>query len=270
LCYLIVMANKTQLRSCRLLRLGAMLAGAGACACVNAWAQRVPPATDPKAVVAETQQPSRKQGVVRIGATLWKCSDRLCIAASKKISAKVDICQSLAELVGPLARFGRVEHPMPSYDLALCNVRAQIKLARIAQEKEVSKADKLRRGGAKPLSALPPPTTPPVSSSALSSPSNPVPMDRDASIPPPIVVPPIVEATTLPPSTRPPGFAIRVSLLSVLGRGTVQQVPLGNPAGQRARIEVDSLGVVGHGRLQEVGTGTYLTVTVDKLEVIGK
>ena len=176
----------------------------------------------------------------------------------------------MAELVGPLARFGRVERPIPSYDLALCNVRAQIKLARIAHEKDVSKGEKLRRGGAKPLAAMPSPTITALPSSAQSSSSKPTPVERDATIPPPIVVPPIVEATIPPLEYRPPGFAIRVSQLSVLGKGSAQQLPSGKSTQERPRIEVGTLGVLGHGRLQELETGTYLTVTVDKLEVIGK
>ncbi len=230
-------------------------------ACASGWAQGTPAPADTSAIVAETQQNARKQGMVRIGKSLWKCSDRRCTATTKYATTNVFACQALAELVGPLARFGRVERPMPSYDLALCNVRAQIKLARLEQERERALAGRTKNGANRvrppALANSPVPSLPSASSTR-------------STVPPVVDVVPAVPVMPSP-SPSAPRFAVQVARLSILG--------VGDPTGHAAppllsklttHIKVDPLGVAGHGRLAEAVPGTHLTVEVEKLELIGR
>jgi len=266
--------------------LGALLcAGLSA----SAWAQRTPSATDPKAIVAETQQMSRKQGMVRIGGVLWKCSDKLCVATSKRASTSVNSCQALAELVGSLSRFGRVERPIASYDLALCNVRAQIKLARIEQQQAAAKARQgsrtTPRRGPKPLGPeddkapplpgyQPAPEAPANGAGGVASSAS-----RG--------VPPVVESVISPrPGTaasyKPPLYSMRVSALTLVGRGNSRAVepvapatnsdsraPAPRPVAQQT-IAVTPLTLAGLGRLVEPPAGSIFSITVEKLHVVGQ
>lgn len=215
------------------------------------WAQRAPAPDDPGAIVAETQHLSKRQGMVRIAGVTWRCSDRLCVATSKKAPTGVKTCQVLAEQIGYLTRFGRVARPIPSYDLALCNVRAQIRLAKIEQQRADAAAARLRR--------LPPKTTPvqpaappvaqlapspqrtapsvqgtapasqraaPSSQSLALSPRPVAPASQpEAAFPEPRAAfperaapPPVVEASPIAPSYRLPVFALRVAPLAVVGK----------------------------------------------------
>lgn len=385
------------------------------CGCASAWAQRLPSPDDPKAVVAETQQNAKRQGILRTGRITWKCSDKLCVATSKKVAVGVNTCQALAELVGSLSRFGRVERPIPSYDLALCNVRAQIKLAKLEQQRADAETARARRlsprtqpvedvsapaadtssSAATAVAGAPPVARPGGGSSRLSGPKPlprgtlPSPADTApalASAPSPAAArgaasarrapPPVVEASPIAPSYRPSIYAIRVTPLAVVGRGSVaaeaepapsqpapsisvgepeesssasasstgtasspmsasapeeawgavlpgassspdatspatsadgtggapgsaqsslgrdapvkanaqsipgsaqspsgpaRTAPAPRPAAASVRpVAVPGLAIVGHGRMQEPVQGTHLTVTVNKLEVIGK
>lgn len=282
----------------RITNWGLTLALSGFMVC--AWAQRTPSPDDPRAVVAETQQNSKKQGMVRVGGVTWKCSNRLCIATVRNVPVGVNTCQALAELVGSLARFGRVSRPIPSYDLALCNVRAQIKLAKIEQERadaEAARANRLPATRAAKPAPLPPPATgaakpapapQPATGIAKPVPAPPVvaaPRSLPVTPAAPLVrsdAPPVVETSPIAPSYRPPVYAIRVMQLAVVGRGALsidstppsRTMPLATageePALVRQSFDVPPLALVGHGRLREVPQGTHLTVTVDKLELVGK
>lgn len=251
-----------------------------------AIAQRTPSPDDPQAVVAETQQNARKQGMVRVGGITWKCSNKLCVATSKKVSTGVNTCQALAELVGSMARFGRVERPIPSYDLALCNVRAQIKLARIEQQRADAEAARAHRPSASPaprqgsvVSAprnLPsvPMTQPAPRGATPASVEQPNPRPAVAAVQPRRAPPPVVEASTIAPSYRPPVFTMRVGQLAVVGRGGVHEAVMPSAAEPvphvTTSVNVPGFTIVGHGRLQEAVAGTWLTVTVDKLDIVGK
>ncbi len=213
-------------------------------------------------IVAETSQKSRKQGMVRTGKILWKCSNRRCLSSSKDELANVEACQALAELVGPLVRFGRGAKPMPSYDLALCNVRAQIKIARAAQERERALAARANSKATEPLRAA----VPAVPSAARNKPARSAQSDR--AIPPP--VPQLAVPAPGIAKDLSPGFSIRVARLSVLGKGALQERVAAEPSPIWVDIIVEPLEIVGRGRLRQEERGTHLTVKVEKLEVIGK
>ncbi len=260
LCYLSAMMI-------RLLTLACVLAAIN----LGAWAQG--PVADKEAflIVAETGQNSRKQGMVRTGKILWKCSSRRCVAASKDEPANVEACQALAELVGPLVRFGRSIKPMPSYDLALCNVRAQIKIARMQQERERVLAG---RANNKTRRAKPPAATVPAVPPAARNPvarRKAVPMPQaDPAIPP--RVPALAEPEPAIPMDVSPSFSVRVTRLSILGKGALHEgvAAAAPPPNTGVAVRVEPLEMVGYGRLREVVRGTYLTVKVEKLEVTGK
>ena len=215
-------------------------------------------------IVAETTQNSHKQGMVRTGKILWKCSNRRCVSTSKDDLANVEVCQALAELVGPLVRFGRGAKPMPSYDLALCNVRAQIKTARVQQEHERALAARAKHNAKRTKPSVA--GLPGVPSAHINKPAPTA--HSDPAIPPP--VPQIAEPAPGIAMDLSPGFSIRVTRLSVLGKGALQERVAAAPSPTLVDIIVEPLEIVGRGRLRHEERGTHLTVRVEKLEVIGK
>jgi hypothetical protein len=233
--------------------------------------------TESSLVIAETNRPSKKQGMIKIGKITWKCSDRRCVATTRNVLTNVDTCQALAELVGPLALFGRSSKPMASYDLALCNVRAQVKLARLERERE--KAAALGRGN-KPAGTKPR-TTPikPPAASVASGDAAPAPQGinesaprADKAIPPSVTTPSVAtEGQDAQPKGKPV-YGLRVTRLFVMGKGTLQEPVTAAPSAgpPAALIRVEKLSLVGRGRLQEEVHGDRLTVKVEKLELIGK
>ena len=243
LCYLYGMAL-------RLLFLACMLAAAS----LVARAQGTVADKEASLLVAETNENARKQGMVRTGKILWKCSNKRCVSAAKDEPANVVACQALAELVGPLVRFGRWAKPMPSYDLALCNVRAQIKTARAQREREqalAAKASKDAKKITRPGGEASKPATRPSDS-----------------------IPPLVTqaADAQPPVAKEasPSFSMRVTHLSILGKGVLQERAAAVPQSPWLDIIVEPLEIAGRGRLREEVRGTHLTVKVEKLVVVGK
>lgn len=205
---------------------------------VVTWPIMAADKTTEDAVVAQTHSASRKQGIVRIGKTQWKCSDRQCTAQSRRVALSVGNCQALAELVGPIAKFGKPTQTMESYDLALCNVRAQIKVARM--EEELKRTKGVRGGSAA------------VSNAATA----------------PVSIPPVVQS----PAASP--VKIQVERLALVGTQDESTSPASVAPQQEPAppvyIGVAPLELVGRGRMIEAIHGTHLTIEVPRLELIGQ